>query len=343
MPALTPTFLMDFESRMQLLVENEYLRLVADENTWWDQVTKLRPSGSRRELVSWILNTAHLVDQGQGGNIQFEDPVMLETEWTPRTSGKGLRLRRQQFEDLDGNGVDLATEWAAQMGAQHGYWPQRQIAELLKNGTTEKTYDDKAFFATDHPNNGQNADDGTFSNLLVHATDYRIDAGVTLDVAAQNLAKVYKIIRNIKMPNGIDPRMLRPAGIMTGPALFPRTAQLLDAKFLAVGAASGGGSADFSGYASRMGFGRAIEAPELVESEYDTSYYVILEQLGSSQLGAFVYVDREPYSIRYYTGRGGGLGAGVQLDRLDQLEWHSSGRNVAGYGHPFLCVKVATS
>ena len=338
MPAVTVNWLADFESRMQRIVENEYLRLVAGENTWWDAITRVKPSMTKRELVSWILNTAYLVDQGQGGNIEFEDPVMLETEWTNKTAGKGLRLRRQQFEDLDGNGVDIATEWAAQMGAQHGYWPQRQITDLLKNGEVGTTYDGLPFFHAAHYNNGQDADDGTFSNLL-SGTTYRIDTGgsTTLEQAAQNLAAVYKQIRSLRMPNGKDPRLLRPAGILCGPALFPRAAQLLDAKFLA-GAA--GGTSDFAAYLSRMGYGKVTEAPELVESQYDTSYFVIVEQLAASQLGAFVYVDREPFSIRYYTGRGGGTGVDAILDRSDNLEWHSSGRNVAGYGHPFLLFKV---
>lgn len=338
MPAVTVEFLMDFESRMQRITEAEYLRLTASENMWWDSITKIKPSMTRKELVSWILNMAYLSDQGEGGNIRFEDPVMLETEYTNKTAGKGLRLRRQQFEDLDGNGVDLATEWSAQMGAQHGYWPQRQIAELLKNGETGTTYDGLPFFSASHYNNGSDASNGQFSNLL-SGTSYRIDSGgsTTLESAASNLAKVYSAIRSFKMPNGKDPRMLRPAGIMCGPALFPRASQLLDAKFLA---GSAGGTSDFTGYLSRMGYGRVIEAPELVESEYDTSYFVVVDQLAASQLGAFVYVDREPFSIRYYTGRGGGTGVDAILDRSDVLEWHTSGRNVAGYGHPYMLIKV---
>ena len=340
---ITVQWLMDFESRMQRIVENEYLRLVASDNMWWDLITRVRPSGSKRELLAWILNTAYLVDQGQGGNIDFEEPVMIETEFTVAFAGKGLRLRRAQFEDLDGNGVDFATEWSAQMGAQHGYWPQRKIAELLKNGEIGTTYDGQPFFSTSHPNDGNKNGDttyGTFSNLLVGA-GYRIDSGVSLDQAAINLAAVYKAIRGLKMPNGKDPRLLRPAGILCGPSMGPRVSQLLDAKFLAIAsAAGGGGSGDFSGYTSRMGYGKVTEAAELTEAEYDTSYYVVVEQLGSSQLGGMVYVDREPFSIRYYTGRGGGVGVDAILDRSDMLEWHSSGRNVAGYGHPYLLFKV---
>lgn len=337
MPVVTPQWLMNFESRMQLIVENEYLRLLAAEETWWDAITKIRPSQTARELISWIVNGAYL-EETTGTDVDFEDPDMLTTEWTVGDAGKGLKLRRKQFEDLDGNGVDIATDWAAQMGAQHGYWPQRQVAKLLKEGEAGKTYDGLPFFHAAHFTNGRDASNGTFANLLT-GSGYGIHGGDDV-VALQNLAKVYAVARKYKMPNGKDPRMLRPAGILCGPALAPQAWRLLNSKFFA---GTGIGSSDFTGFTSRMGYGKVIEAPELTEAEYDSSYYVILEQLGTSKVGALVYVDREPFNIRYHTGRGGGVGANLALDIGDQLAWVSSGRNVAGYGHPFLLLKVKPS
>lgn len=346
MPIVTVEFVADFESNMQAIVEDEYARFQDPANTWWDLVARVRPSQTKRELLAWLLSTAQLHDQGEkGGRFRYQDPIMLETEFTNRTAGAALQISRQQFEDIDGNGIDggeginAGTKWAGDMGAQFGYWPQLKVAELLKNGETGECYDGRPFFDTAHLTNGRDTRNGTFSNLLVGA-GYRIDSGVTLDQAAINLAAVYKAIRSIKMPNGDQVRMLRPAGILCGPAMYPRVSQLLDAKFLAVAAASGGGSADFAGYVSRMGYGKATEGPEFVEAEYDTSYFVVVEQIGASQLGGIVYVDREPFSIRYYTGRGGGAGVDAILDRLDLLDWHASGRNVAGYGHPYLLIKV---
>lgn len=350
MPLVTPSFVMDFESNMRTLVENEYARFQDPRNRWWDLIARVRPSMTKRELLAWFISTAALEDQGEaGGTYRFRDPVMLETEFTNRTAGAGLRIKRQQFEDIDANGIDggegiqAGTQWSRDMGAQFGYWPQLKIAELLMNGESGEAYDGRPFFDTAHFLDGRSAGGGTYSNLLVGA-GYRIDAAVTADAAAQNLAAVYKAIRSVKMPNGRQQRMLRPAGILCGPALYPRVSQLLDAKFLAMAATGGGGgAADFTGYASRLGYGKVTEAPELVDAEYDTSYFVVVEQVGSTELGALVYVDREPFSIRYYTGRGGGVGIDAVLDRLDLLEWHGSGRNVAGYGHPFLLFKVKAS
>lgn len=346
MPIVTVEWLQSFESRMQVLVEDEYARFQDPRNTWWDLVTRVRPSMTKKEYLSWLLSTAQLEDQGEeGGTFRYRDPIMIDTNMTNRTSGAGLVVSRQQFEDIDNNGIDggaginAGAQWSRDMGAQFGYWPQLKAAELLENGESGVAYDGRPFFDTGHFTNGRNTQRGTYSNLLVGA-GYRIDSGVTLDQAAINLAAVYKAIRSVKMPNGKQVRMLRPAGILCGPALYPRASQLLDAKFLAVAAASGGGSADFNGYTSRMGYGKVTEAPELVDNEYDTSYFVVIEQIGSSQLGGLVYLNREAYSIRYYTGRGGGLGIDAMLDRLDTLEWHASGRNRAAYGHPYLLFKV---
>jgi len=348
MPIVTVSYVMDFESNMRALQENEYARFQDPRNVWWDLIARRRPTATKRELLAWFLSTAELFDQGQGGNFRFQDPIMLETEFTVKTAGAGLRIRRQQLEDIDANGVDggeglrAAAKYATDMGAMFGYWPQLKVAELLKAGESGTGYDSVPFFSASHPLDGGAGQTGTYSNLLIGA-GYRIDSGVTLDQAAINLAAVYKAIRGIKMPNGHQVRMLRPAGILVGPSMFPRVAQLLDAKFYGAQAAGGAGSADFTGYVARMGYGKVTEGPELVESEYDTSYYVIVEQLGSSELGPMVYIDREPFSTRYYTGRGGGNGVDAILDRSDELEWHSSGRNVAGYGHPYLLIKVKAS
>lgn len=335
MPALTPSFVFDLESRMKHITETEYLRLTS--NLWWNMVTKPRPSQSRREVISWVLNTAQLEETGEGANIAFDSMTILNTEFSAKDSGKGLKLRRKQFEDLDGNGIQLATEWSAQMGAQHAYWPQKQTVRMLKAGhlATSLAYDGKPFFATDHPLNPKDPAVGTYSNLFTGVPII----GVTADVALANLQTVFGNIAAIKMPNGEDPRMLRPRGILCNPRTFPRAAQLTNAKFLAQAASGGAASADVEAFISALGYGQPVLADEFEGFESNTTYFVIAEQIASSELAGLVYVDREAYSIRYYTGRGGGTGADAALDRADELEWHSSGRNDTGYGHPFVVFK----
>lgn len=339
MPALTPQFVMDLESRMRHIQETEYLQLT--KNLWWDKVCKIMTSGSRREIMTWVLNTAQLQDQGKGGNIAFDDMLVMETEYESKTAGKGLKLRRQQFEDLDGNGVQLASEWSAQMGAQHAYWPQKQVSTFIKNGhdAASLTYDGLPFFSASHLINPMDSAIGTFKNLYTGGDAVPIDVSVTADVALANLQKVFGRIASIKMPNGSDPRMLRPKGILCSPTLFPRLVQLTNAKFLAQAASAGGGGADVEALIAALGYGQPICCDELAGYESDTTYFVITEQVTGTQLGGLVYIDREPFSTRFYTGRGGGNGVDAILDRADELEWHTSGRNVVGYGHPFSIFK----
>ena len=334
MGALTPSFLFDLESNMRKIVEDEYSRLAAKENLWWSKVAKVRPSSSKREIVTWLLSTAQIEGQGKGGNMSFEDMVALYTEFTSEDSGNGLKIRRQQFEDLDGNGVDLATQWARDTASQMSYWPQKQVAKAIKAGETAKGYDGKNFFASDHPLNPKDASSDVYSNLF---TSVGINGNV--DTALANLQTIFAKIASIKMPNGEDPRFLKPAGILCGPKLYPRAVQLTSAKFIAQVAGSGAGSGDVEALIASMGFGMPISVPELVDFESDTTFFVIAEQAASSQLGALTYVEREPYKITYYTGQGGGTGADAVLDRAQELEWHNHGRNVVGYGHPFLLFK----
>ena len=340
MPALTPQFLFDFESNMRIITENEYARLAS--NLWYSDCTKKITTASKREMVTWLLSTATIRDQGQGGNISFEDLVAKYTDYTVSFAGTGLRLNRSQFEDLDGNGIQLATEWSSQVGAQAAYWPQKLIANLLKNGHSagQLAYDGQIFFSTSHPVNPFQSGAGTFSNLL---SSVPVDTSVTVDVALTNLSSIYSSICSIKMPNGVDPRMLRPKKILCSPKLFPRMVQLTNAKTIAQAAASGGGGADVEALIKSLGFAQPVQCDELAGFESDTTFFVVADQVSSSQLGALVYVDREPFKVNYYTGQGGGTGVDAILDRANELEWHTSGRNTAGYGHPFLIFKCKAS
>lgn len=334
MPALTPSFLFDLESNLRKIVDDEYSRLASD--LWWSKVAKVRPSSSKREILTWLLSTAQIEDQGLGGNMSFEDMVMRTTEFTNKDSGNGLKLRRQQFEDLDGNGVDIASQWARDTAAYMAYWPQKQVVAAMKAGETGLAYDGKAFFATNHPVDGGSSST-TYSNLLTSSVD--ISAAVSAAVALENLQSVFAHIASIKMPNGEDPRRLRPAGLIVPPKLYGRAVQLTSAKSIAQAVGSAGGSADVEALIKSLGYGTPIMADEFAGFESDTTYFVVAEQVSTSQLGAMVYSEREPYRITYYTGQGGGTGADAVLDRAQELEWHNHGRNVTAYGHPFLLFK----
>ncbi len=345
MPAITPQFTMDLESRMQVLAEQEYKRLAS--NLWWKSITKTRPSTGRRDVLAWLLSTAQIKDQGKGGNISFDDLVALYTEIENKFAGTGLKLQRAQLEDTDGGGMDLAAQWSGDIGAYASYWPQKQVAYFLKNAHTAAlftAYDGLAYFAASHPVNPYLVGGPTFNNIFTGAAsgDYPgacpIDDGVTVDVALVNLAKIVAYIKSIKMPNGDDPRMLRVKGLIVPPKMFPRAVQLTSAKIIAQAAASGGASADVEALIKALGFATPIEADELGGFESNTTFFVVVEQLTSSQLGGVIYTEREPFKINFY-----GPQTQADLDRKGELEWHCQGRNVVSAGHPYLIFKCKGS
>lgn len=334
---------MDFESRMQRLTEQEYARF--NPNLWWQQIAKVRSTGARRDVLTWLLSTATIKPQGKlGGNIHFEDLVATYTEVETEYSGDGLLLRRAQLEDTDGDGLNLGSEWSQQIGAYMQYWPQKRTAHFLKNAhdaTKYTGYDKLAYFAKAHPLNPFALNLGTYDNVLTgaRALPYPgavpIDESQTLDVALTNLSLLMGYLATIKMPNGEDPRYLRPKMILCSPRLYPRAVQLTSAKFFgqAAGAANVA-SADVEAIIKALGYATPVMVDELAGFENDTTYFVACENVQTSQLGAVLYTQREPFKINYY-----GVQDQAALDRAQELEWHCIGRNSVSAGHPYLLFK----
>ncbi|HYG68647.1 MAG TPA: Mu-like prophage major head subunit gpT family protein, partial [Anaeromyxobacteraceae bacterium] len=268
-----------------------------------------------------------------------------------RFSGAGLKLLRQQFEDTDGAGLNLAAEWSTQIGAQMAYWPQLKIADFLKNGhlaSYATGYDGKAFFATNHPSNPYRPNGPTFANVFTGAAApatatapaypgaIDVSEAVPVDTALANLNRVYSYIASIKMPNGDMPRYLRPRAILAPPALMFRLVQLTNTKVIAQAATGGGAAAaDVEASIRMLGYASPIQVDELAGYENDKTFFVVAEQAATSQLGAVVFVEREPYRINYY-----GPQTDAELSRKDELEWHCKGRNGVTAGHPYLLFKV---
>lgn len=341
--SITPEFLFDLESNMRVIAEEEFNRLSQD--LWWTEVAKTMPSSSKKEIVHWLLSTAKIVRPNAshgGGQAIFEDQVMETTEFENENATAGLELQQTEFADLDGNGLNLATEWASQIGSLAAYWPQKVIAEAIRNNPN--TYDDLPFFSAigaPHPVNPFNVGAGTFANDLTGAAAGSYPGavpvnGVTVDVALENLTKVRAYVAGFKMPNGEDPRKLRINKILCPPALTFRLEQLTQAKFIAQAAAAGGGASDVEAAIRRNGLGTVIEVPEL-GAEFggsDTTYYVLTETITTNQLGAFIYVDRQPFSINFH-----GEMTDAQLARMQKMQWTVNGRNTVGAGHPYLMLR----
>lgn len=343
MAQLTPSFLFDLESNMRTISAREYERLV--KNLWWRAVARIMPSTAKKERINWLLDTAKIERPNAshgGGQAIFEDVVMQTTEYQNQNAVAGLELKKEQIEDLDGNGVQLASHWSRQMGAQAAYWPQKTLAAAIKaNGNA---YDGIPYFSpigVPHPVNPFNPGAGSFANSFtgVAAGIYPGAvpvSGVPVDVAIENIAKALAYIAAIKMPNGEDPRMLKVSAILHPPALTARMQQITQAKFIAQAAATGGGSGDVEAVIRNFGLGTPIEAPELGSAfgGSDSSYYMLAEEITSNELGAFVYLDREPFSMIFH-----GPMTDAQLARIRVMQWTTEGRNTCQPGHPYLMFK----
>jgi hypothetical protein len=331
---VTPSFVFDLESRMRLITSTSYSSLLA--KLWWQQCTKTVDSQSAREIMMWLLDTAS-IEYTEEGNIEFEELSHRRAEFRAEYAAKGFKVRKSKFQDLDGNGIAMATEWSRQIGAYAAYFPQKHVAKALIAGTSSLGYDGVNFFSTAHPLDPFNTAAGTFSNLLT--TGVKLDDRHTLETAFNSLNVIKTAIASVKMPNGESPRNLVIRGFLAPTAMCQRLNLLLDAKFISVG----GGPTDVEGAIQAMGFkGGVIECQELgaAYGGSDTDCYILCEELGSPDLDALVWIEREPFAVQYYSGADGGNGMDAVLNRARELEWHVQGRNSVGYGHPFKIFKL---
>jgi len=349
MPALTPSFMWDLESNMRVLALRDYDRLL--KRQWWPKIMKEGPkSESKKERVVWMLDTARIKDTGKGGYIPFEDIVSQTTETEMSSAAAGLKMYRNQMEDLDGNGVDAASNWSRGVGAYAAYWPQKKLAQAIRANPV--TYDGLTFFNTAHPVNPFKPSAGTFANVFTGSSSttngvfypgaLKIDASVSLEQALLNLAAAITYITGtMKMPNGEDPRNLSVATLIVPPALSVRATQLTDSKFIAsVAGTNAGGSTDIEAVIRNFGLGAPVVAPELGAAfgGSDTDFYIAVDEITSSDLGAFLWIPREDFAIKFY-----GPTTEAQLDKMNELEWHTQGRYGLMAGHPFLLFKCRAS
>jgi len=349
MSAITPEFTIDLQNNVKRIAAREYERLVQPGKLWWTKVTRRRPSQSKTERLLWLLDTAR-IERVDPGSVNFEDAVSKSTEFEALFASAGLMIKKELLEDLfnginGGEGLDLAAHWARQMGILAAYWPQKQVALAIRANPV--TYDGKAYFATDHPVNPFKSAYGDYANLItaavlntagLGATAARIDTGVTVDVAVENIQRVIAYAASIKMPNGEDPRGLRCVGLMVPPALAARAQQITNAKVIAQAAATGGGGADVEAIVRNWGFGDPIQADELGASfsgGSNTSYYMLMADAEADELPAFTYVDRQPFSIIAHT-----PATDADLARTREHQWTTAGRNVVGPGHPYNLFRV---
>lgn len=323
MSAISPAFLFDLESNLRVISSRSYE--ARNAKLWSPVVAKTKDSKSKREVLAWLLDSAKINVETTEGAVEFEDAIIRTTEFEHKFASAGLELFESQFTDLDGNGVDVATQWVSKMGAEFAYFPQKTLASAIKANPT--SYDGKAFFANDHLVSGKAGDTsmGTYSNLLASKPIH----GADIEVAMSNLGSAIAAASEIKAPDG-SPRALQPAALIVPPALATRATQMLGAKF--VGAT---GSSDVEAVVSAWGLGMPRVATELGAAfgGSDTDYYLVMTEAANDDLGAWAYSIREPFMIRYPSL------TDSSYQESSKLKWITKGRNAIVPGHPFLMVK----
>jgi len=348
MGQLTPQFLFDLETNMKVISSQAYANL--NRESLWSRFAKRIPSMKRKERLIWFLDSAQIRYVNRlGGERQFDDILSTTVEYESKAATAGLELRKPQLDDLDGDGVSLATHWARGIGEYAAYWPEKQVFSAVRNGglSTSLGYDGQIFFSKAHPVNPFDtsvtfANDFTGAAASTPSTDPQdaqypgalpIDESVTLDVAVANIGKAIAYIRGIKMPNMEDPRKLRVGFIAGPPRLSARLVQICNAEMIAQAATAGGGGANIEAVIRSFGFGQPLIVDELgasMPNGSDTTWYMGVEEVASDELGGLAYIDRAPFQMTTI-----GLLTDAELARSRTFQWQTDGRNVVTYGHPY--------
>jgi len=322
---LNPSFMADFTTNLQVVSDRSYQN--RSKNMWWDKVATKRRSSNKREILGWLLNQWKLHQEATDGNVEFEDAIQRVIAYEHKFDKEGLELFKSDFEDMDGNGVNIATDFVAKMGAEFAYDPQRRLAKLMISNPN--AYDGLSFFNAAHPVSGKAGDTsmGTYSNVI---SAKPIDTSVTVDVARMNLGSAVFQATAIKAPDG-SPRGMQPVGLLVPGALATRASDLLGAKFI-----GGSGSTDNQPVLTAWNLGMPLVSNELgaAYGGSDVNYYLILTDTNVNEIGAFIWSVREDYSIKYPTLQD------ALYQEANKLRWVAGGRTQLVPGHPFALVKV---
>lgn len=336
---ITPSWIATFETNTRTLIQDAWAR--RNKKLVWDLFMDVHSSGTGRELFFWLLETARIRPEGQGGNKRFDDIAATFLEIVNEDSGSALTLTKNEIQDnmmrapRGMPALDYAANWARQMGGNAAYWPQQKLFELINAGTgtsISAAYDGQPFFSTAHPINPEDALSGTYANHFTGAISGTypgacpIDStnAPTLEAAHVNFARAVAYIESLTQPNGL-PRGLEVKYLVAGAGLRKRANEVLSVKYFGTGAGS------TENVIATYGIEPVI-VPEIPLSYM--GYYLFCEML-PGEGGPFIFQEREPYVLSSYQ-----PATQLELQMKKEFTWSFDGRNAAAYGHPYLCFKV---
>ena len=345
---LTPSYVVTIDSMIRALITSNWQR-VAKEAAQVRRIMKVRPSTTRRELLTWLLDTVGIYPEGQGGNIRFDDMAAIEYEIDNLNVGSGLRLTTNEIEDNQlkdypqVGAMDFAQKWARDRGAEGAYYARNLLFQLIKNGGTALAYDGQPYFSASHPVNPVGPSQGTYSNIITGVPINITPTGTApqstymdaLIIQSRNFASALATIASLNFGSfgGTIPRMLKPKIVVAPAALAFTVNQLVGGG----GFLTSGMPAEFIAQTDNIlrnyAFEEPIIAPEL-DAISTSNYYIGCEDVLSDEVGAFIFSERKPFELRGYPDT-----ASAQTNRADMWEWTFKGRNVGAYGHPYLFFK----
>lgn len=309
---ITPTYVQNFETNLRFVMTNAWSRTL--KKLWWPRIMLVQSTGSAKEYIEWMLETARIQGTGpKGASMNYDPLVAISHTLTHGHFGNGLELFRSDIED---DKVARAPKWANDTGSAQAYWPQRLLAELMLNGKTNLAYDEKTFFATDHPINPYDVGQGTYSNL---------HPGTPF--TAENLARVCAYIETIRHA-GDAPIGSLPTLVLVPSNFRYRAQQTLNADMYTDVLNTLQGAAASNVFKTAYEFEPPIIASEL--SSEPTNWYVGIPADEDAFDGPFGYLEREAFSINTFSPLDQAALAVKQV-----FEWHNRGRNGAFYGHPY--------
>jgi phage major head subunit gpT-like protein len=348
---ISPSFIVTLDSMIKAEITGNWQR-AAPRAKEIGRIMKVRPSGTRRELITWILDTIGIYPQGQGGNRRYDDMASINYEIDNLNVGAGLQLTTNELEDnqLKNNpeigALDYAAKWSRDRGMEGALYPRSVlfggggVTGLIPAGTTALCYDGQPFFSTSHPINPVGKSGGTFSNIITGVGLNTQPTGTAplatyMDALIQNmfnLQTAVSTIAKLSFSNGYNSRkrFLRPNLIVAPTALELVINQLIGGG----GFLTSGPAADIISQTSNVfknySFGEPIFAPELDDLS-PTTYYIGCEELVSDPVGAFIFSEREAFKMIGYPDV-----HSAATNRSKMWEWDYDGRNVGAYGHPYL-------
>lgn len=267
------------------------------------------------------------VDEGYIAFSRLEETSMV---FNYQHDTKGLKVTRSEFTDGD-YGAKRCADWAKNIGILAAYTPERKTWDLVVSNPVGQL-DGLTLFHNAHPLNPKQLATGTYTNRFYGAAAAGspnnpgacpIDTSVAADVALANLGKAISGVTQVKAANGITPRRLRVKYIIVNAGLEARARQLTGAAFL--------NNSDVGPIVANQGL-QVVMVPEL---PINTTYYLAVEEVAGSEIGAVVFWEREAFSIHYIDGL-----TDAQLSAANELHWHGRGREAVFPGLPYKIFRV---